>query len=375
VEFARALAGSFDLIMLDEPSAGLDSDETAAFGRLLKTVVRARGIGILLVEHDISLVREVCDKTYVLDFGQLIYEGSAEAMASSGAVRSAYLGEEIETAIAEQPELVSLDAVPGLDRGASNRVLLATAGRIPAGAERSNAVASGPPILSLVGISAGYGAVPVLRDVSITVPPASVIAVLGPNGAGKTTLLRVATGLLRSREGQVILGGEDVTALPAYRITQRGMCYIPESRGVFPSLSVRENIILATPKGHEALALDSVRDKFPALVARLSQTAGSLSGGEQQMLSIARAFLQDPKVLAVDEASLGLSPAAIEKVYEALAEILAEGVSLILVEQYVQRALNFADSVHVLSRGRVVYSGRASDLDTDEVLSKYLGND
>jgi branched-chain amino acid transport system ATP-binding protein len=138
---------------------------------------------------------------------------------------------------------------------------------------------------------------------------------------------------------------------------------------------VRENIVLASRKGQEAASFDRVRDKFPALANRFSQLAGSLSGGEQQMLSIARAFLSSPKVVAVDEASLGLSPAAVDRVYEALAEILAEGVALILVEQYVRRALNFADSVYVLTRGRVAFSGRADDLDAEDVLSRYLGDD
>jgi len=373
VEFARALAGHFDMVMLDEPSAGLDSDETAAFGRLLKSVVRERGTGILLVEHDISLVREICDKIYVLDFGQLIYEGIPEAMSSSAAVRSAYLGEEIEELI--EPESVVLSTGSGHGDSVSDGILSASAHGATDVAAKSEAVPPGEPALSLIGIHAGYGAVPVLRDVSITVPPGGVVAVLGPNGAGKTTLLRVTTGLLRPQQGRIVLEGEDITTLPPERIVQRGICHIPESRGVFPSLSVKENIILASRKGHEGLALEQVGERFPVLAARLHQTAGSLSGGEQQMLSIARAFLHDPKVLAVDEASLGLSPAAVETVYDALTEIRAQGVSLILVEQYVQRALNFADAVYILTRGRVVYSGRASDLDPEEVMAKYLGDD
>lgn len=375
VEFARALAGPFDLIMLDEPSAGLDSEETVAFGKLLQRVVRERGTGILLVEHDVSLVRKVCDKIYVLDFGQLIYEGNAEEMAASGAVRSAYLGEEVEDAIPVQTEISTLDVAANPDKKVPHGAGTTIGSRAGVADVAANVAEPEGQTFSLVDISAGYGAISVLRDVTISVPPFSAVAVLGANGAGKTTLLRVATGLLRPSKGEVMLGSENLTRLPAHVVAQRGVCHIPESRGIFPSLNVRENIILASPKGQEASSLDRVRDKFPVLAARLNQTAGSLSGGEQQMLSIARAFLRNPKVVAVDEASLGLSPAAVERVYEALAEILAEGASLILVEQYVKRALNFADFVYVLTRGRVTYSGRAGDLDTAELLSTYLGND
>src|SRR5580704_9284542 len=162
-------------------------------------------------------------------------------------------------------------------------------------------------MLELRGIEAGYGEHTVLRDVSVTVQPGTVVAVLGPNGAGKTTLLRVASGLLRPSAGTVLLGGEDVTRARPYARARRGLCHIPEGRGIYPTLTVRENLVLHAPQGDEATALDRAVSAFPVLGGKLRQPAGLLSGGQQQMLSLARAYLADPKVVIVDEASMGLA--------------------------------------------------------------------
>jgi branched-chain amino acid transport system ATP-binding protein len=229
------------------------------------------------------------------------------------------------------------------------------------------------PALALHHIEAGYSELPVLRDVNLEIAPSSVVAVLGPNGAGKTTLLRVATGLLRAKRGRVLLGGQDVTRLPAHTIAQRGLVHIPEGRGIFPTLTVRDNVLLAAAPGEESASLDRAAEFFPVLGNRLRQTAGSLSGGEQQMLALVRALVRKPAILAVDEASLGLAPVLVDKIYEALQRVIESGVCLVIVEQYVKRALDLADFVYVLNRGSVVYSGLASSVDVETLVSRYLG--
>jgi branched-chain amino acid transport system ATP-binding protein len=227
--------------------------------------------------------------------------------------------------------------------------------------------------LELENITAGYGDTVVLRDVSISVPDGKVVALLGPNGAGKTTLLRVASGLIKSMSGRVELNGEDVTGRRPYYMSRRGLCNLPEGRGIFPSLTVRDNLILQSPKGKESATIERAAESFPALATRMKQTAGSLSGGEQQMLALVRTFASDPKIVVVDEASLGLAPIIVDRIFETLAQIVATGVSVLLVEQYVTRALALADTACLLNRGQVVFTGPANELEGDEIFERYFG--
>ncbi len=227
--------------------------------------------------------------------------------------------------------------------------------------------------LELVDVVAGYGQTTVLRGVSISVPQSAVVALLGPNGAGKTTLLRVASGVLGSRSGRVVLGGRDVTGLHVHELTRQRLCHVPEGRGVFPSLSVRENLRLFSPRGRETECIDRAITVFPRLAQRLKQTAGSLSGGEQQMLAIVRAYITDPAVVLVDEASMGLGPIVVEQLFDFLSNLASEGASLLLVEQYVHRALALAQHVYVLSQGRIVLSGAPAELEGQDLFARYLG--
>jgi branched-chain amino acid transport system ATP-binding protein len=215
----------------------------------------------------------------------------------------------------------------------------------------------------------------VLRDVSVTVPDSSVVALLGPNGAGKTTTLRVASGLVRPRRGEVVLDGGEVSRLGPYRRVARGLCHIPEGRGIFPSLTVRENLILDSARGKEREAIDKAVETFPVLGIRQRQVAGTLSGGEQQMLALVRAYVSKPKIVLVDEASLGLAPLVVDNIFEFLEQLAADGVALLLVEQYVSRALELASTVYVLSQGSIVYSGPAGDLDEDAIFALYAGHE
>jgi branched-chain amino acid transport system ATP-binding protein len=228
-------------------------------------------------------------------------------------------------------------------------------------------------MLVLDGITAGYGTSTVLRDVHLTVPRSSVVALLGPNGAGKTTLLRVASGLLSPWSGRVVLEGEKVTGLSPDALARRGVCHVPEGRGVFPPLSVRENLLLFSPPGEEGVGLERALEAFPDLSGRLDQTAGTMSGGQQQMLALARAYIAGGRVILLDEVSMGLAPIIVDEIFAFLERVAAEGVSLLLVEQYVNKALAIANYGYILSRGQISFAGDAAELADEDVFSRYLG--
>ena len=228
-------------------------------------------------------------------------------------------------------------------------------------------------MFELRGIRAGYGSTVVLRDVDLGVPPSSVVALLGPNGAGKTTLLRAATGLIPLWQGQLLLDGVDVTRQPPHQLAAAGICHVPEGRGIFPGLSVRENLLLHAAPGEEEAALTRATTVFPVLGSRLGQVAGTLSGGEQQMLALSRAYVRRPRVVLLDEVSMGLAPKVVDAIFKFLAVLKGEGASLLLVEQYVTRALALADYVYLLNKGEVGFRGEPSELDHAGVFLEYLG--
>jgi branched-chain amino acid transport system ATP-binding protein len=227
--------------------------------------------------------------------------------------------------------------------------------------------------LELRGITAGYGRAIVLRDINLDVPAGTVTALLGPNGAGKTTLLRVAAGLVSASAGHVILAGEDLTTRRPFQRARTGICLIPESRGIFPNLSVRDNLRLQVPPWKRDTGYEPALEAFPILKDRLGQAAGSLSGGQQQMLALSRCFLADPKIVLLDEVSTGLAPRIINEIFQALRQLSQQGISLLLVEQYVGRALDIADRVYLLGWGTVTFSGEPSELDEAELMRRYVG--
>ena len=228
-------------------------------------------------------------------------------------------------------------------------------------------------MLDLQGVSAGYGGQTVLRDVDLVVPDKSVVALLGPNGAGKTTTLKVAAGLLRPSAGRVVLDGADATDWSAFQRASGGVCYIPEGRGIFRELSVRDNLKLQAPPGMNGEAVDRATEAFPVLGQRLDQRAGTLSGGEQQMLALAHAWLSSPKLVLVDEVSLGLAPKLVDQIFQYLHQITTQGVALLLVEQYVSRALDMADYVYILKKGRIQLVAEPAQLNDEDILASYLG--
>ncbi|MDQ1503855.1 MAG: branched-chain amino acid transport system ATP-binding protein [Actinomycetota bacterium] len=225
----------------------------------------------------------------------------------------------------------------------------------------------------LDNVTAGYGDTTVLRNVSLRVPAGATVALLGPNGAGKTTLLRVASGLLKPWTGRLLIDGADVTAASPHALVGRGVCHVPEGRGVFPSLTVRENLLLQV-SAKDADSIGRAVDAFPILGERMSQAAGTLSGGQQQMLALARAYLSNPSVILLDEVSMGLAPKIVDEIFEFLGRLSEAGSALLLVEQYVTRALAVADYVYMLNKGQVTFCGEPGELNDDDVFASYLSH-
>lgn len=229
-------------------------------------------------------------------------------------------------------------------------------------------------MLQLEQIRAGYGRFEVLQGINLTVPDGAAVALLGANGAGKSTLLRVAAGLLRPTAGRVILDGEAVSSVPTWRRARRGVCLIPEGRGIFRQLTVRENLAMYVAGKDVDRAIETAARAFPILGDRLSQQAGTLSGGQQQMLAVARAMTLDSPVVLADELSVGLAPVIVDEIFQAIATLRAQGRSLLLVEQYVDRALAIADYVYIVHKGRIVFVGEPEQCQDHEVFDRYIGS-
>ena len=232
-------------------------------------------------------------------------------------------------------------------------------------------------LLSIENLRAGYGAVEVLRGVDIRISHGELIALLGSNGAGKTTLNAVMSGLLAPRSGRVIFDGEDLTGVHYRRIVQAGLIQVPEGRKVFPNLTVLENLELgAFARARQRLSenIDRVFETFPRLRERMAQLAGTMSGGEQQMLAIGRGLMAEPKLLILDEPSLGLSPLLVEELFTLIAKLRTDGLAILLVEQNVGQSLDIADRAYVMENGTIRFSGTATELLASDTLRQaYLG--
>jgi branched-chain amino acid transport system ATP-binding protein len=228
--------------------------------------------------------------------------------------------------------------------------------------------------LTLAKVTAGYGRTTVLRDVDLVVPAGRTVALLGPNGAGKTTLLKTAAGLLRPGSGEVWLGDRRIDGLPEHRRADAGLCLVPEGHGIFRQLTVRDNIAMFRRGRRVAEAVDRVVTAFPILGERLSQEAGRLSGGQQQMLALSRALVVDAAVILADELSLGLAPVVVDEIFEVVEAFRREGRALLLVEQYVNRALAVADYVYILNKGEVVFVGEPEQCRDTSVFEQYVGS-
>jgi branched-chain amino acid transport system ATP-binding protein len=244
------------------------------------------------------------------------------------------------------------------------------AGRPPAAAEPSG------PLLQVDGLEVKYGEARALFGVSLSLTPGRSLAVLGANGAGKSSLAAGLAGTVPPSAGRITFDGRDITRWPVHKVTRAGIAYVPEGRGIFPHLSVIDNLRAmlrhAVPAGERSAALDRAIETFPVLGERRRQAAGTLSGGEQQMLALARVLAAPPRLLIADEMSLGLAPLMVDVVFDGLRSAREQGVTVLLIEQYVDRALAFADDALVMQRGRVVWTGPAADAH-DAALAGYLG--
>ena len=233
-------------------------------------------------------------------------------------------------------------------------------------------------MLRVEDINVYYGAIHAIKGISLEVNDGEIVALIGSNGAGKSTTLRTISGLMKPKTGRIIYDGEDITGVPAHKIVGKGLCQVPEGRHVFANLTVLENLelgaYLRTDKEGIAKDMEMVFEKFPRLLERKNQLSGTLSGGEQQMLAMARALMSRPKLLLLDEPSMGLAPLLIKEIFNIIKEINASGTTVLLVEQNANMALSIADKAYVLETGRITLSGTAAELaSSEEVRKAYLG--
>ena len=362
VELARTLATSPTVLLLDEPSSGLNAEESHALGGVL-TQVAGEGMAVLLVEHDMALVMGICDRLDVLDNGQVIARGDPSSVRSNARVQEAYLGVDapLGDARAAPPK------VPSKAHGAA----MSCGGG--AGTDQPAAMA-----ISVKDVRAGYGRIEVLHGISLDVPRGSALALLGSNGAGKSTLLKVVSGQLTPTAGKVEVEGRPLGRHAAESLARSGMCTVPEARSIFPNLTVSENLLMYTFRRRglrPAEVEERAMARFPSLGSRRRQLAGTLSGGEQRMLSMARALATEPRILLLDELSMGLAPLVVAELYEVVGTLVSsEDLTIVMVEQFVHTALRIADQAVVMVNGELVRRGTPDDI-RSELMGAYLGAD
>ncbi len=350
LEVARALALRPRLLLLDEVAAGLVGQEIDEITHLIASV-HDEGVTIVLVEHVQAVIQQLAERVLVLEWGRMIAEGTPAEIAAHPEVIAVYLGSTQEHPVARQ------------------RDVLATPQALNAA-----------PLLRLEQVTTSYGKLRALRAVDFEVRAGEIVAVLGANGAGKTTLTQTICGLVPSSAGRILFHDTDITHVPAYRRAQLGIALCHEGRRLFKDLTVQENIALAAryaSRSSTPLAerLTRVYALFPVLKERATTLAGKLSGGQQQMVAIARGVVAEPQVLLLDELSLGLAPQIVDQLFAALPRICQWGISLVLIEQNIHRSLLIADRAYILERGQVSFCGTPTDLQQNETLHRaYFGD-
>ena len=369
VEIARALSSSPKIILLDEPASGLSVEETQDMAFWIEDMQKDMGLTVLMVEHDMALVSKVSDRVLALADGRPLALGTAEEVQNNADVIAAYLGDaealDTETSVVTNTETTVTWA--GVAATAASDTAGSTASRTD-------------NVLELNNIETSYGPILALRGVSLRVQPGQIVTILGANGAGKTTLLKTVCGVMDPTKGQVLLHGAEIQGHEPDQIVKAGVAHVPEGREVFPLLSVEENLMMGaysrTQRSDIKQDMDMVMEYFPALSARRQQTAGTLSGGQQQMLAIGRGLMTRPSVLLLDEPSLGLSPLLVQEIFGIIKRLNSEqGVTMLLVEQNAAVALKTAHYGYVLEIGRIVMAGQAQKLlDSHDIQEFYLGD-
>src|SRR5699024_4014424 len=331
LEIVRALATEPKILFLDEPAAGMNPNETANLTELIRQIQKDFDITVVLIEHDMSLVMNVCERIYVLEYGKLIAHGTPSEIQSNPAVIKAYLG------------------------GEQNMTML-----------------------EVKDLKVSYGMIEAIKGISFEVNQGEIVSLIGSNGAGKSTTLRTISGIKPAKSGQILYEGQDILKSNAMKIVKAGISQVPEGRHVFKGMSVKENLLMGayTRKDRDGLKEDMEKsfEYFPIIKERLNQDAATLSGGEQQMVAMARALMAKPKLLLLDEPSMGLAPLFIQQIFNIIEEINAAGTTVLLIEQNAKQALSISDRAYVMETGKILLSGTGQELLTsDKVQEAYLG--
>jgi branched-chain amino acid transport system ATP-binding protein len=351
LEIARALMLTPKVLLLDEPAAGMNSTEAQVLKEQIRALRKDFALTVVLVEHNMQVVMNVCEHIHVMDRGETIASGTPDVVKNHPKVLEAYLGkgDEHATGGASVEEEASRDVAP-----------------------------DGEPLLKVENLQVAYGGIKAVKGISLEVRKGELVALIGANGAGKTSTLKAIAKVLPWKGGKVTFDGKDLTDVAPHTLVTMGMALSPEGRAIFPNLTVRENLDLGAYTVRDAAKiaqrLEHAVQLFPRLGERMAQLGGTLSGGEQQMLAIARALMSGPKLVMLDEPSLGIAPVLVDQIFEGIEKIRKEGTTVLLVEQNTRRALAAAQRAYVLVTGEIVLSGSARELRDDErVKGAYLG--
>jgi ABC-type branched-subunit amino acid transport system ATPase component len=354
LEIVRALASDPALLLLDEPAAGMNPQETADLMKLIAAIRRDFHLTILLIEHDMRLVMGICERLLVLDYGRVIAEGFPDEIKRNPAVIKAYLGDMHAQAHAHEADMSIKHERSEVPQSAAAK-----------------------PMLAVNNLKIKYGNIEALHGISFEVKQGEIITLIGANGAGKTTTLHGVSGIVKKSSGSVWFNGRDISTMASHRIVSLGLAQVPEGRRIFANLSVKDNLEMGAysrTDGAINADLEMAYTMFPRLKERMKQFAGTLSGGEQQMLAMARSLMARPALLLLDEPSMGLAPILVDEIFAIIKRINAAGTTVLLVEQNAYQALSIANRAYVLETGVIIKSGHACDLISDPSIQEaYLG--